>query len=155
MNAGKTYWNDWRWVKSLQVVRSRKNSGRIYMNSYWWVKSLHTGKQNEYVGLVDGNLVQKATSGPDILRLMGRDKRFFPKILDHGSVFCSLSLSLSLSLSSRIREKQIHQEGRLNWLVLMLEQVYTLGSPGEKRRRGLLCLGFYLAFKLLHRTMHF
>ena len=48
-------------------------------------------KQYEYVGLVDGNLVQKATSGPDIPRLMERDKRFSPRILDHGSGFCSLS----------------------------------------------------------------
>ena len=62
--------------------------------------------QYEYVGLVDGNLVQKATSGPDILRLMERDKRFSSRILDHGSGFCSLS--------GRTREKQIHQEGRLN-----------------------------------------
>ena len=62
--------------------------------------------RNECVGLVDGNLVQKVTSGPDILRLMGRDKRFSPRILDHGSGFCSLS--------NRIREKQLRQEGRLN-----------------------------------------
>ena len=70
------------------------------------MKSLHAGKQNEYVGLVDGNLVQKATCGPDILRPMERDKRFSPRILVHGSGFCSLS--------SRTGEKQIHQEGRLN-----------------------------------------
>ena len=31
-------------------------------------------KQYEYVGLVDGNLVQKATCGPDILRPIERDK---------------------------------------------------------------------------------
>ena len=55
------------------------------------MKSLHAGKHNEYVGLVDGNLVQKTTSGPDILRPMGRDKRFSPRILDHGFAFCSLS----------------------------------------------------------------
>ena len=48
-------------------------------------------KQYEYIGLVDGNLAQKANSGPDILRLMERDKRFSPRILDHGSGF-SLSL---------------------------------------------------------------
>ena len=146
-NAGKTYWINRRWAKNLQVVRSRMNSGRIYRNSYWWVKSLHAGKQNKYVGLVDGNLVQKATSGPDILRQLGRDKWFSPRILDQCTGFCSLSI--------QIREKQIHQEGRLNWIVLMLEQVYMLGSPGEKRGRGRFHLGFYLAFKLLHQTMHF
>ena len=48
-------------------------------------------KQYEYVGLIGGNLVQKATSGPHILRLMERDRRFSPRILDHGSGFCSLS----------------------------------------------------------------
>ena len=63
-------------------------------------------KLTEYIGLVDGNLVQKATSGSDILRPMERDKRFSPRILDHGSDFCSLS--------SRTREKQIHEDGRLN-----------------------------------------
>ena len=60
-------------------------------------------KKYEYVGQVDGNLVQKAICGPDILRPMERDKRFSLRILDHGSVFCSRS--------SRTRKKQIHQEG--------------------------------------------
>ena len=47
------------------------------------------------------------TNGPDILRLMERDKQLSPRVLDHGSEF-------ALS-QAETREKRINQECSLVW----------------------------------------